>query len=348
VALRWSPDGKEILFLLHDGVRHHLHAVGLKSGRLRPLTEGDRVIAEFSATAQHLAFVAASPDAPGEIHLATRDGKEERALTDLNPHLRQVSLGTTRIVSWESADGRRIEGLLVLPAGRGQKLPLVVEPHGGPASCHTCGFNPKWQVFAGRGYAVFAPNFRGSSGYGQGFASANADDFGGGDFADVMAGVEMLVAQGIADPQRLAIAGASYGGFMTAWTIGHTDRFRAAVVGAGVTNLHSFFGTTDIQWFTRGYQQGAPWERPQQYAAQSPITYVAKVKTPTLIYHGDQDRRVPLEQGEQFYVALRERGVPVEFVRYPREGHALSEYWHQLDVLERTLTWFGRHGLGKK
>lgn len=350
VDLRWSPDGKKILFALHDGVRHHLHAVELKNGRLHPLTEGDRVISELSVAAQRMTFISSSPAGSGEIHVAGQDGKDERALTDLNPHLRNVHIGRTRIVAWESADGLRLEGLLVLPSTprRGKKLPLVVEPHGGPASCHACGFNPKWQVYTGHGYAVFAPNFRGSSGYGQTFASANADDFGGGDFADIMAGVDMLVDQGIADPKRLAVAGASYGGYMTAWTIGHTDRFCAAVVGCGVTNLHSFFGTTDIQWFTRGYQQGAPWENPQSYAEQSPITYVAHVETPTLIYHGDQDRRVPLEQGEQLYVALRERGVPVEFVRYPREGHALAEFWHQLDALERSLGWFDRYVKGKK
>lgn len=348
--LSWAPDGKKILFVLHDGVRHHLHAVELKGSRIRQLTEGDRVVSELSVAARRMVFVSSSPSGPGEIHVADQNGKDERPLTDLNPHLRKVRIGQTRIVAWESADGMRLEGLLILPSTsrQGKKLPLVVEPHGGPASCQSCGFNPKWQVYAGNGYAVFAPNFRGSAGYGQAFTNANADDFGGGDFADIIAGVDMLVDQGIADPKRLAVAGASYGGYMTAWTIGHTDRFRAAIVGCGVTNLHSFFGTTDIQWFTRGYQQGAPWEKPQSYVEQSPITYVANVKTPTLIYHGDQDRRVPLEQGEQLYVALRERNVPVEFVRYPREGHGLAEYWHQLDALERGLGWFDRYVKGKK
>jgi dipeptidyl aminopeptidase/acylaminoacyl peptidase len=242
VDLSWSPDGKKILFVLHDGVRHHLHAVELKSGRIRSLTDGDRVISELSVAARRMAFTSSSPTTPAEVHVAGQTGRDECVLTDLNPHMRKVRIGRTRTVSWESADGMHLEGLLILPSisRQGRKLPLVVEPHGGPASCQSCGFNPKWQVYTGNGYAVFAPNFRGSAGYGQAFTDANADDFGGGDFADITAGVDMLIDQGIADSRRLAVAGASYGGYMTAWTIGHTDRFRAAVVGCGVTNLHSF------------------------------------------------------------------------------------------------------------
>ena len=142
--------------------------------------------------------------------------------------------------------------------------------------------------------------------------------------------------------------GFGYGGFMTAWSIGHTTRLKGAVVGCGVTNLQSFFGTTDIQWFTRHFQRGAPWEAAQRYAAQSPMTFVDRVRTPTLIWHGDEDRRVAVEQGEQLYVSLRERGVPVEFVRYPREGHGLEEYYHQRDMAERALGWMDRYVRGKR
>ena len=299
----------------------------------------------LAADARRMAFVSSSPTLPGEVHVADADGSNEKALTTMNPQLQGASLGRTRIVSWKAADDLQIEGLLVLPPGyrKGKALPTIVEPHGGPAGCRTCDFSARWQVLTGCGYAIFSPNFRGSAGYGKAFVSANEDDFGGGDFADIMSGVDMLIEKGIADPNRLGVMGGSYGGFMTAWTIGHTDRFKGAIVGAGVTNLQSFFGTTDIQWFTRQYQQGAPWENPHSYAEQSPITYVDRIKTPTLIYHGDEDRRVPIEQGEQLYVALRERRVEVEFVRYPREGHGLEEYYHQLDNLERTIGWFTRY-----
>ena len=349
--LRWSADGRKILFLLHDEVRQHLHAATAKGGKVRQLTEGDRVVSELAlaADARRIAFVSSSPTRPGEVHVADADGSNEKALTTMNPQLQGTSLGRTRIISWKAADGLQIEGLLVLPPGyrKGKALPTIVEPHGGPAGCRTCDFYAKWQVLAGCGYAIFSPNFRGSAGYGKAFVSANEDDFGGGDFEDIMSGVDMLIEKGIADPNRLGVMGGSYGGFMTAWTIGHTDRFKGAIVGAGVTNLQSFFGTTDIQWFTRQYQRGTPWENPASYAEQSPITYVDRIKTPTLIYHGDEDRRVPIEQGEQLYVALRERRVEVEFVRYPREGHGLEEYWHQLDNLQRTIGWFARHLKGK-
>lgn len=344
VELSWTPLGKCLLIVVHDGMRQHAHAMALRGGPLRPLTSGDRVVSSLRLAGPRLVFLSGSATEPAEIHVAADDGTGERRLTATNPRVKHLRLGRTRAVSWSSGDGLRLEGVLVLPPGyrKGKPLPLIVEPHGGPAGARTWGFYSTWQVLAGHGYAVLSPNFRGSAGYGQAFVAANEDDFGGGDFADLMAGVDALVEQGIADPRRLGIMGYSYGGYMTAWAIGQTDRFRAAVAGAGVTNLQSFYGTSDIQWFTRDYQRGRPWERPERYAAQSPITYVGRVKTPTLIYHGDEDRRVPMEQSEQLYVSLRERGVPTELVRYPREAHGLTEYWHQRDCLERILGWLDR------
>lgn len=349
---QWASDGRRILFRAQDGVRQHVYAVTTRGGRIAQLTDGDRIVSALalSTNTRIMALISSSPTRPEEIHLADANGANERALTATNPQLAATRLGRTRVVSWKGEDGLQIEGLLALPPGyrRGRAVPTIIYPHGGPAGCVGLGFNGGWQALVGRGYAVLAPNFRGSSGYGQAFLDANADDFGGGDFADVMAGVDMLVDGGIADENRLGMMGASYGGFMTAWSIGHTSRLKGAVVGAGVTNLQSFFGTTDIQWFTRYYQQGAPWETVSAYAAQSPITYVDRISTPTLIYHGDEDRRVPLEQGEQLYMALRERGVPVEFVRYPREGHGVGEYFHQRDMAQRAHQWLDRYVKGRK
>ena len=344
---QWAADGRRIFFRVQDGVRQHVHAVTTRGGRATQLTDGDRIVSALtlSANTRVMALISSSPTRLDEIHLADADGANEQALTAMNLQFENTRVGRTRVVTWKAKDGPQIEGLLVLPPGyrRGKATPTIIQPHGGPAGCAGLGFNGAWQVLAGHGYAVLAPNFRGSAGYGQAFLNSNADDFGGGDFADVMAGVDMLVDRGIADGNRLGMWGVSYGGFMTAWSIGHTTRLKAAVVGAGVTNLQSFFGTSDIQWFTRHYQQGAPWETSSRYAAQSPITYVDRIKTPTLIYHGDEDRRVPVEQGEQLYVALRERGVPVEFVRYPREGHGVEEYFHMLDQAQRMLGWFDRY-----
>ena len=348
--LCWSPDGKKLHILVHDGVRQHLHSISAVGGRMRPVTTGDRVVSglHISSAPRRITFVSCTSSHPGEIHSAALDGSDEKQLTDANPQLKSFRTGRTRILSWRAVDGLEIEGLLLLPPAyrRGRPLPLITDPHGGPAGSRACDFYPKWQMLANLGYAVFSPNFRGSAGYGQDFLCANEDDFGGGDFNDLMSGIDMLVEKGIADPERLGIMGYSYGGYMTAWSIGQTDRFKAAIAGAGVINLHSFYGTTDIQWFTRAYQRGTPWKNPDSYIAQSPITYVGRVSTPTLIYHGDVDRRVPMEQSEQLYVALRERNVPVEFVRYPREGHGLGEYHHQLDNLERTVAWFDRYVKG--
>ena len=347
---RWSADGRRICAIVQDGVRQHVHAVTVRGGRVRQLTTGDREISGLSLAARggKMAFVSSSPTRPGEVHVTEADGGDERPLTALNPQVRGMRLGRTRIVHWQAADGLRIEGLLVLPPGyrKGKRVPLLVDPHGGPAGSRGCGFAGNWQMFGGLGYAVLAPNFRGSTGYGQAFLTANDDDFGGGDFADLMAGVDAMIDTGFADARRMGIMGYSYGGFMTAWAIGQTDRFQAAAAGAGVMNLQSFYGTTDIQWFTGGFQHGAPWQNPESYRAQSPITYVHRVKTPTLIYHGDEDRRVPMEQSEQLYVSLRERGVPTELVRYPRAGHGLSEYWHRRDSLERIAAWFDRYVKG--
>ncbi len=340
--IRWAPDGRRLYALVHDGTRQHVHSVTAKGGRRRQLTSGDRQISGLRVSCGGgLVFLSETPKALAEVCVAATDGGTERQLTSTNPATARVALGRTRAVRWQSADGLQIEGVLVLPTNyrKGKRVPLVVEPHGGPAGARGFNFYPNWQLLAGKGYAVLSPNFRGSAGYGEAFLGANEDDFGGGDFADVMAGVDAMIDRGIAHPKRLAIMGFSYGGYMTAWAIGQTDRFQAAIAGAGVINLTSFYGTTDIQWFTTGYQKGAPWQNPDSYRQQSPITHVDKVKTPTLLYHGDEDRRVPLEQSQQLYVSLRERGVPTEFVRYPREGHGIGEYWHRKDCLERITGW---------
>jgi dipeptidyl aminopeptidase/acylaminoacyl peptidase len=345
IEAQWSADGRRIYAVVHDGPRQHVHTVTVKGGRMRQLTEGDRQVSNLQLPAAgRLVFLSEGPMAPAEVCVTDANGGSEAILTNTNPEVRGMALGRTRAVRWQSADGLQIEGMLVLPANhkKGSRAALVVEPHGGPAGARGFNFYANSQLLAGRGYAVLAPNFRGSAGYGQKFLGANEDDFGGGDFADVMAGVDAMIDKRIAHPTRLAIMGYSYGGYMTAWAIGQTRRFKAAIAGAGVINLTSFYGTTDIQWFTENYQRGTPWRRADSYRAQSPITHVGQVKTPTLIYHGDEDRRVPMEQSEQLYVSLRERGVPTQFVRYPREGHGIAEYWHRRDCLERITGWLKR------
>jgi dipeptidyl aminopeptidase/acylaminoacyl peptidase len=282
---------------------------------------------------------------PGEVWVAQADGTRLEQVTTTNEDIDRASLATTERVRWRSEDGVEVEGLVVKPAGfqPGRKYPLVVRPHGGPHGASRFGFNAEYQIYASQGYISFAPNFRGSSDYGQAFLDADRGNLGGGDFRDLMSGVDHLIAQGYVDPDRLLITGSSYGGFMTAWAIGHTDRFKAAMAGAPVVNAQSFFGTSDIPTWVEWEYYGPPWKHPDLIRAYSPISYVHHAKTPTLITHGAEDVRVPLSQGFELYRSLKALGVPTDLVIYPGERHGFSRPQHQVDRLRRTLEWFAKY-----
>jgi dipeptidyl aminopeptidase/acylaminoacyl peptidase len=261
-----------------------------------------------------------------------------------NAFLNERLVADQKVVAWKS-DEFTIEGLLTLPPRGVAKPPykLVVHPHGGPHGRPTPGFDFTVQVFAAKGYAVLQPNFRGSTGYGQKFIDADHGDFGGGDMRDVMAGVDKLVADGVADKDRLFVYGVSYGGFMTSWLVGHTDRFRAAVPQNAVTDLNMMWSLSDLQSWTEWEFGGKPWEQPEKYRKHSPLTYADKVKTPTLILHARDDRRCPLPMAQAFHKALAARGVPTGLVIYPDEGHGIKQPRHREDVLRRVLEWFEKY-----
>jgi dipeptidyl aminopeptidase/acylaminoacyl peptidase len=261
-----------------------------------------------------------------------------------------LPLGDTKLVKWKSTDGLEVEGLLTYPVGykAGVKVPLILNIHGGPAGVFTETYLGRFGIyplatFAARGYAVLRPNPRGSSGYGRKFRFLNLNDWGGKDYEDLMTGVDHVIAMGVADPERLAVMGWSYGGYMTSWIIGHTKRFKAAVVGAGVTNLWSFTGTADIPSFLPDYFSGQPWDNFEAYRKHSPMTYVKGATTPTLILHGDADLRVPLSQGYELYSALKQQGLKTQMVVYPRMPHGPREPKFILDIMERHLDWVERH-----
>jgi dipeptidyl aminopeptidase/acylaminoacyl peptidase len=301
----------------------------------------------LSRDERRVAVVRSAPAEARNIWSGELSGAEIswKRLTDSVPHLSKFALGDQEIVRWKSQDGRNIQGILIKPVGyqRGRRYPLIVCPHGGPSSLVANGFLSVgyWgQLLAARGFAVFLPNFRGSTGFGLKFAEANVGDLGGMDFQDIESGVDMLIEKGLADPKRLGIGGWSYGGFMTCWAITQTQRYKAAVMGAGVSNWLSFHGNSHLHTWDANHYNASPYADGGPYEKFSAIYYVDRVTTPTLILHGELDRDVPSEQAYQFYRALRDHGVETELVIYPREGHGVSEKKHVLDIHRRIAEWY--------
>jgi dipeptidyl aminopeptidase/acylaminoacyl peptidase len=350
----WAADGKALLVSAIDGTRVAIGRVALETGSVETLLAGRSMAAfgeqpqlSLSQDATRLACVLEDGTEPNEIW-ASEVGGELRQVTSLNQHLRDLELGSTATIRWQAPDGLEIEGVLIYPAGYqpGQRYPLILLAHGGPTWQWTQRFMVSWhdwgQWLAAHGYAVLLPNPRGSAGRGRDFAHRNRRAWGVGDFDDLLSGVDQVVKQGLADPDRLGVGGWSYGGFLSAWSIGHTDRFKAAVVGAGVTNLISFQASDIPTWLPTEQMLVSPYDDPESYLRSSPISYAAHIHTPTLILHGASDERVRLGQGRELYNALRHRKVTTEMVVYPRETHFITERHHQRDLLTRVVDWYDR------
>lgn len=271
-----------------------------------------------------------------------------RALTPAgNSFLKDRTLAESKVITWKS-DGLTIEGIFTVPPPTVARPPykLVLHPHGGPHSRSALGFDFTVQVLAAQGYAVLQPNFRGSAGYGQKFIDADRGDLGGGDMRDCLAGIDDLIRQKQVDKERLFVYGTSYGGFMTCWLVGHTNRFRAAAAQNAVTDLGMMWSLSDIPSWTQWEFGGAPWEVPDAMRLYSPLTHAAKVQTPILILHAKDDRRCPLPMGLAFHRVLAARMVPTQMVIYPDEGHGIRQPRHREDVLRRVLAWFAKHDKG--
>jgi len=353
--MEWIPNRQEILVSSHEGVQGIIGKLDTKSKKIGTICTVDRPYAwsysnwSINATGEWIAYVDASTSSPMDIWIMKVDGSDARRLTDINPQVSSLAFGSVEKVQWKAEDGQQIEGVLVKPAGYepGKKYPLIVQIHGGPAWAWWYGWLCNWhnwaQLLASSGFAVLLPNPRGSACCDWKFAEQNYLDWGGGDFKDIMAGVDYLIQQGIADSTQLAIGGWSYGGYMTAWAVTQTNRFKAAVMGAGLSDLTSFYGTTDIPTFMRWYFEDYPYGREQVYEQRSPMTFIKNVRTPTLILHGEADLRVPISQSYEFYQGLRDMGVETRFVTYPREPHDIGESAHQVDVLQRVLDWYKTH-----
>ena len=352
----WSPDGSQIYFTEVHGTRMKLMALPLKGEPVEIRRPGQDFPGmslggiSLNTTRTDFGFGWETLDQPPEAYVSAVARFEPRVVSQIHAALPKPPAGRTEVIRWKSSDGLEIEGLLTYPVGykTGIRSPLLLVIHGGPMGVFTETFdgNPGTYpiaAFASQGYAVLRPNPRGSSGYGKVFRQANYEDWGGGDFRDVIAGVDEVIARGIADPDRLGVMGWSYGGFMTSWTITQTRRFRAASVGAGVTNLVSFTGTSDIPGFLPDYFRGEFWDKLDVYRKHSPMFQIKGVTTPTLIQHGDRDERVPLSQGEELYNALKRQGCVTKMVIYPRTPHGIEEPRLMLDCMNRNLEWFAQY-----
>jgi dipeptidyl aminopeptidase/acylaminoacyl peptidase len=307
----------------------------------------DGVIGGFDVRGGMLAFVMQSVTAPPELYVSTSKKFEPKQITHHNDALRNRELGETRVVKWKNPkDGMEIDGLLTLPIGYtpGKRCPLLVFVHGGPASHHDqsfigyLGYLYPTHVLAQSGFAVFRPNPRGTGGYGQKFREANRNDWGGMDWSDINAGLDKLIADGIADDGRLGLMGWSYGGFMAAWAEGHSDRLKAISIGAPVVDLLSFHGTTDIRGFIPSYFRGE--QRLTLLREHSPLWNLKPSGAKVLIQHDDGDERVPLSQGTMLYRALQELGVDVTMVIYHSAGHTPQVPQERIDVMRRNVSFF--------
>ena len=345
----WDPDDQRLNFMCTTGGSCQIYTVSVEGRTVKPLTEGERSVEGFSFSRDGRMLAYTSMDAMNLADLYVRDGNGERRVTNFsNEILSKLQLSTPERFAFRATDGVEVEGWVMKPHTRqGKRLPTIMEIHGGPRTAYGHCFMFEFQLLAAHGFAVAFTNPRGSTAYGEEFAAKILTNYGDRDYEDIMEATNYLIKAGIADENRLGVAGGSYGGWMTNWIISHTDRFKAAVSERSISNWNSFFGTSDIgYYFAEEEVGGVPWANPQHYAQNSPITYVRDVKTPVLIIHSEEDYRCPIEQGEQLFVALKKLKKETMMLRFPEENHELSRSGkpnHRIARLNHINEWFKQH-----
>jgi len=349
---RWSADGRQLYFQVTRHGRTKLSRIDLDGQNLTDILDKPALINDYAPLAggQKWVYMAAHIDAPDEIFVADGDGSNERPLTRINTLLfRKLDLTPVEEVWFKGSDDNDLQGWIVKPPNfdPAQKYPAIMQIHGGPWLQYGHGLMHEMHFLAAQGYVVFYANPRGGQGYGEAHSSAIADNWGDKDYQDLMCWADYMAAQPYIDPERMGVAGGSYGGYMTCWIIGHTPRFKAAVAMRVVSNLISMWGSSDFNYaFQNSFGGQPPWENIENFWRQSPMKYIGNAVTPTLIIHSEQDLRCQLEQGQQVYTALKYMGVPSEFVIFPEESHGLSRGGRtdrRIARLNHILRWFNAY-----
>ncbi len=355
----WTPDGKNLLWAESNKTLSAIYLLGVDG---KSITQWNKNGNDFlsspsiNSTGTFMTFTLQNPSQLPETYISPLSAYSPLKVTNINAEQASKPLPRTKLIKWKSVDGTEIEGLLTYPLNykEGQKVPFILNIHGGPAGVfsQTCVASNQASypiaAFAEMGYAILRSNPRGSSGYGTEFRTANRSDWGGKDYQDLMAGVDEVIKMGVADENNMGVMGWSYGGFMSSWIVGHTSRFKAASIGAPVEDLAHQNLTDDIEGFLPSYFKNDPWNDWSNYDAHSPLRFVQNVKTPVMLQHGEADQRVPFSNSVMFYNALRRRNVPVRLLALPRQPHGPTEPRMVLKTMQTNVEWFEKYIGSKK
>jgi dipeptidyl aminopeptidase/acylaminoacyl peptidase len=348
----WSADGRAIFVTAMEEGRVNLKRIDAASGKVEPVTKGDHAFLSYTATpdGSKVAVLRSTPTSVGDVFLVDCPSGRMEPVTNINAGLfANIRITEPEMIWYQSFDGRRIQAWVQKPPDfePGKKYPLILDIHGGPHAAYGYIFDHEFQWMAAKGYVVLYPNPRGSTGYGQEFGNIIQYHYPGDDFRDLMAGVDELIRRGWVDPEKLGVTGGSGGGLLTNWTVGHTDRFKAAVSQRSVADWTVMWYSADFSQFTNFWFGGAPWEQESDFKARSPITYVQNIHTPLMLIEGESDLRTPpANGGEQMFRALKYLKRPVVMIRFPGETHELSRSGkptHRVERLEHILAWFDKY-----
>jgi len=349
----WMPDGRSLLFNEVQGTNVNLYCLDIENDTMEPLTHetGSLRALAFSKDRSKMVYSFTDFNTTIDIYVSDIKAKNKVRLTQANPWITQdILLGKGKVLRWKSSDGTEIEGIFIFPANfkKGKRVPLILDIHGGPPGFFGNSFDTFFQLYAGLGYAVLGVNVRGSSGYGDDILRGLMGDVGGGEFEDLMTGVDHVIKLGYVDPERMGVRGWSWGGVSCGWVVAHTNRFKAASCGAGVFSWQAESGPGFNFDVSLWYIGGTAWENPEEWRNHSSLTFVKNVKTPTLLLHGSRDTTSSTNQSMVFYTALRDLNIPTRFIKFPRQGHGVREPRLRRILMIEEIKWMQKYIFGKE